>query len=94
MAKPKSDIFSRFVFNNIMALSFKYGSPFFWAPYPPLRYKSFIINHMQFHGISPISCNPLCFHLHDGKHRNHRGVKAPISSRQKAPLLIAGGTAR
>jgi hypothetical protein len=29
MASPKTDIFSRFVFNNIMAEAFKYESRFF-----------------------------------------------------------------
>jgi hypothetical protein len=46
---------------------------------------------MQYLAISPISCNPMCFHIHDGKRRNHPEVKAPISPRQKAPLLVQEG---
>ncbi len=53
MARPKADIFSTFVFNNIMALSFNYCPPFFFVPHPPKCDKSFIVSDMKVQAISP-----------------------------------------
>ena len=93
MAEPKSDIFSTFVFNNIMALSLEFSPPFFRRPTRHGAINPFSSATCNFRNFPEFPVTTMCFHIHDGKHRNHFRVKAPISSRQKAPLLIQKGGA-
>jgi hypothetical protein len=66
MASPETDIFSMFVFNNIMAEAFNYEPPFFPAPYPPLAIKPLASVIYDFRQIAQISNKLLFFHVHNG----------------------------
>ena len=54
MESPISDIFSPFVFNNIMEVTFIFSPPRFFATASRLRYKLLIFIDMDFRGILAI----------------------------------------
>ena len=73
MGYPQTDIFSIFVFNNIMGLTFIFQFPFFRRCTRPGAINPLESATYNLRQIARISNKSLCFHVHNGIHRQLPG---------------------